>query len=60
MEIPFDVKKVFGAERVKVKARFDGVEYRGSIVKVGGCYIIGLTNEIRKVLGKTPMTSSMW
>lgn len=53
IEPPFDVNEVFGAKRVKVKASFDGVEYRGSIVKMDGIYMLGLTSEIRKKLGKT-------
>ncbi|RDC48755.1 DUF1905 domain-containing protein, partial [Acinetobacter sp. RIT592] len=32
IEIPFDVEKEFGARRVKVKTKFDGIDYRGSIV----------------------------
>ncbi len=53
IEIPFDVEKEFGAKRVKVKATFDGIEYRGSIVKMGlPCYMIGMTKEIRKKIGK--------
>lgn len=53
IEIPFDVEKEFGAKRVKVVASFDGIEYRGSIVKMGlPCYMIGLTKEIRNKLGK--------
>ena len=52
IEIPFDVKK-FGAKRVKVKAKFDNVDYRGSIVRMGmPCFMIGLTKEIRKKIGK--------
>ncbi|TYP48134.1 DUF1905 domain-containing protein [Thermosediminibacter litoriperuensis] len=35
IETPFDVEAVFGAKRVKVKAYFDGKEYRGSIVRMG-------------------------
>lgn len=55
IEIPFDVEKEFGAKRVKVKAKFDNIEYRGSIVKMGGpCHIIGITKDIRKKLGKDP------
>lgn len=54
IEIPFDVEEVFGAKRVKVKAWFDGMEYRGSIVRMGGCFMIGLTQAIRKAIGKTP------
>jgi len=54
IEIPFDVEKEFGAKRVKVKAKFDGVEYRGSIVNMGqGCHIIGMTKDIRKEIGKS-------
>ncbi|KUO49068.1 MAG: antitermination protein NusB [Desulfitibacter sp. BRH_c19] len=52
VEIPFDVEDVFGAKRVKVKAYFDGKEYRGSIVRMAGCYMIGLTQALRKEIGK--------
>jgi ribosomal protein S18 acetylase RimI-like enzyme len=52
VEPPFDVKEVFGSKRVKVKATFDGVEYRGSVVSMGGCYMIGITQEIRNKIGK--------
>jgi hypothetical protein len=50
---PFDVKEVFGAKRVKVKATFDGAEYRGSLVSMGGCYMLGMTQEIRSKIGKS-------
>ncbi|WP_304969601.1 YdeI/OmpD-associated family protein [Romboutsia ilealis] len=53
IEIPFDVEKEFGAKMVKVKAKFDNIDYRGSIVRMGmPCFIIGLTKEIRKKIGK--------
>jgi hypothetical protein len=52
IEPPFDVEKVFGAKRVKVIATFDGLEYRGSLVRMGGCYMLGMTQEIRKKIGK--------
>ena len=53
IDIPFDVEAEFGSKRVKVKATFDNVEYRGSIVKMGlPCYIIGITKEIRKKINK--------
>lgn len=52
VEPPFDVKEVFGSKRVKVRATFDGVEYRGSVVNMGGCYMIGITQEIRNKIGK--------
>lgn len=52
IEPPFDVYEVFGAKRVKVRATFDGIEYRGSLVRMGGCYMIGITREIRAKIGK--------
>jgi hypothetical protein len=52
IEIPFDIEKEFGAKRVKVKAKFDSIDYRGSIVSMGGRYVIGITKAIRKEIGK--------
>lgn len=52
IEPPFDVEEVFGAKRVKVLATFDGIEYRGSIVRMDGCYMLGMTQDIRKTIGK--------
>ena len=52
VEPPFDVERIFGAKRVKVAATFDGVEYRGSLVRMGGCYMLGMTQEIRSRIGK--------
>ncbi len=54
IEIPFNVEEVYGAKRVKVKATFDGIEYRGSLVRMGTeCHILGITKAIRKQLGKS-------
>ena len=50
--MPFDVQEIFGSKRVKVTATFDGFLYRGSIVSMGGCYLIGLTQQIRKEINK--------
>lgn len=53
IEIPFDVEKEFGAKRVKVKAKFNNANYRGSIVSMGqGSYMIGITKAIRAEIGK--------
>ncbi|MHB8128376.1 MAG: DUF1905 domain-containing protein [Mobilitalea sp.] len=52
VEPPFNVEEIFGAKRVKVLATFNGEEYRGSIVRMGNCYMLGLTQEIRKKIGK--------
>ena len=55
VEIPFDVKETFGKGRVPVVATFDGVEYRGSLVrmKTPG-HILGLRKDIRARIGKQP------
>lgn len=54
IEIPYDVSQIFGAKRVKVKASFDNFEYRGSIVNMSGCYLIGISKEIRGKINKQP------
>lgn len=53
VEIPIDVQKEFGTKgRVKVKANFDGIEYRGSIAPMKGKHLLGVTKEIRNKIGK--------
>jgi len=55
IEFPYDVKSEFGKGRVPVVATFDGVEYMGSLVKMGTeCHIIGIRKDIRKEIGKQP------
>lgn len=55
VEIPFDVKEVFGKSRVLVHATFDGEPYDGQLVKMGTpCHIIGVRKDIRAKLGKQP------
>ncbi|WP_066891787.1 YdeI/OmpD-associated family protein [Clostridium nigeriense] len=54
IEVPLDVEKEFGSKRVKVRVKFDNIDYRGSIVKMGlPCYMIGITKEIRNKIGKS-------
>jgi len=56
VEFPFSAEKLFGKKgQVKIKATFDDkVEYRGSLAKMkSDCHILGLTQNIRKQLGKT-------
>ncbi|MBB6332465.1 hypothetical protein HNP24_003457 [Chryseobacterium sediminis] len=56
IEFPFSTEELFNKKgQVKVKAVFDGnVEYRGSLTKMkSDCHILGLTQEVRKKLGKT-------
>lgn len=51
--VPFDVEKVFGAKRVKIKALIDGQHYRGSLVRMGGpAHILGVLKDIRARIGK--------
>lgn len=53
VEIPFDVKAVFGKGRVPVHATFDGVPYDGQVVKMDTpCHIIGIRKNIRAQIGK--------
>jgi len=48
IEIPFDVEAVFGAKRVPVKASVNGAEYRGSIVRMGGKFMLGIPKAFRE------------
>ncbi|WP_394923410.1 DUF1905 domain-containing protein [uncultured Robinsoniella sp.] len=55
IEIPFDVREVFGKGRVKVDALFDGEPYAGSLVRMKTpCHIIGLRKDIRQKIQKQP------
>jgi bifunctional DNA-binding transcriptional regulator/antitoxin component of YhaV-PrlF toxin-antitoxin module len=49
--IPFDVEEVFGGKRVAVKAVINGAEYRGSIVRMGGKYMLGIPKAFREAAG---------
>lgn len=51
IEIPFDAEAVFGSKRVPVKAEINGAEYRGSIVRMGGKYLLGVPKEFRERAG---------
>ena len=54
VEVPYDIKALFGKGRLLVHATFDGMPYNGQIVKMGTpCYIIGLRKDIRKQIGKS-------
>jgi hypothetical protein len=53
--VPTDVIEELGGKgRIPVRATFDGVPYRGSIVSMGGGRILGLLKAIRTELGKGP------
>lgn len=54
VEVPYDIKALFGKGRLLVHATFDGMPYDGQIVKMGTpCFIIGLRKDIRKQIGKS-------
>ncbi len=50
--LPFDAGETNGSGRVRVKASFDGCPYRGSVVRMGGIYLIGVTKQIRREINK--------
>ena len=54
MEVPFDVEEAFGSKKPKVKALIDGVEYRGTLVRMGTeCHLLLILKSIREQIGKT-------
>lgn len=54
VEVPYDIKEIFGKGRLLVNASFDGVPYSGQVVKMGRpCYIIGITKQVRKQINKS-------
>jgi hypothetical protein len=55
VRVPADVVAALGgAGRIPVRATFDGIAYRGSVVSMGGEKVIGLLQAIRTQLGKAP------
>lgn len=53
IEIPFDVREVYGKGKIKVNATFDGEPYRGSLTPQGnGRYMLIVLKEIREKIGK--------
>ncbi|HUI88249.1 MAG TPA: YdeI/OmpD-associated family protein [Anaerolineales bacterium] len=54
VEVPFDVEKEFGSKRPKIKAMIEGVEYRGTLVRMGSEYhMLLILKGIREQIGKT-------
>lgn len=56
VEFPYSAEKEFGRKgNIKVKAYFDGYEYRGLLSNMGmGCHIIILNKTVRTAIGKGP------
>lgn len=54
IEIPFNVEEVYGAKRVEVRATFDAIKSRCSLVGISlDCHILGISKAIRQKLGKS-------
>lgn len=54
IEVPYDIKALFGKGRLLVHATFDGEPYDGQVVRMGTpCHIIGVTRQIRSRIGKS-------
>jgi len=51
--IPLDVENLFGAKRVLVKVSINGTNYRGSVVRMGGKYMMGVPKIFREAAGIT-------
>ena len=54
VEVHFDEEKAFGSKKPKVKAMIEGVEYRGTLVRMGTeCHLLLILKSIREQVGKT-------
>jgi hypothetical protein len=49
--IPFDVKEVFGAMKVPVKVQINEAEYRTTIFRMGGKYMMAVPKVFRNAAG---------
>lgn len=49
--IPFDVEEIFGAKRVPVKVSINNVEYRSTVVRMGGKYMMIVPKKFRDAAG---------
>ena len=55
VKIPFDVEATFGKKRVPIAATFDGIAYRGTLVRMGSPeHILIIRKDIRAQIGKQP------
>jgi hypothetical protein len=56
VEFPHRVEEMFGVKgRAPVRATFDGVDYRGSMVRMGTeCHLLLILKAIRQQIGKSP------
>jgi hypothetical protein len=54
IDFPYNVEELYGVKgQVKIKATYDGVPYRGSLVKMGHhCHMLLVRTDIRKQINK--------
>ena len=54
VKVPFDVERIFGSKRPKVRAMIEGVPYRGLLTRMGGLnHMLIILKGIREQIGKT-------
>lgn len=54
IDVPYDIKAMFGKGRLLVHATFDGAPYDGQVVRMQTPgYIIGVTKALRRQIGKS-------
>ena len=54
VEVPFDVEEVFGAKKPKIKAKIEGIPYRGILTRMGtDFHMLIILKSIREQIGKT-------
>jgi len=54
VEVPFDVEEAFGSKRPQVKAKIEGIPYRGLLTRMGGPnHMLIILKGIREQIGKT-------
>lgn len=46
--IPFDVEKVFGAKRVPVRGTINGAEFRSTIMRMNGRFMMAVPQKLRE------------
>ena len=46
--IPFDVEKVFGAKRVPVRGKINGAQFRSTVMRTGGSYMMAVNKQLRE------------
>jgi hypothetical protein len=51
VEIPFDVRALFGQARPPVKATVNGHTFQSTIAVYGGRYYLGFNREVRTAAG---------